>query len=268
MPRRRPAGGVRHGGGRTGLAAGGPGSQRGGIRGADPVGVDVPLPAQGRGRVHRSAPAGAARRGGGASVPAVRGTRHEQRHRGRGGSGGGHRGGDQDGAGRRGRPSSPKYGMRRPCSTAPPPETRWTTCGPGGGCVRAKQRAAAALAPVLPWCGSWLEHAPYGPRNGAPAVAGRKYCRGIRKEHLMTHPATRDSASGRAVDVDTAPWPDRPGRARFAYRRSASGWRSPTRGCCATAGYAASVATGSVSCGPAANPAAPRCANWWTSGGT
>ncbi|MBW8820580.1 MAG: FAD-dependent monooxygenase, partial [Streptomyces sp.] len=28
--------------------------------------------------------------------------------------------------------------------------------------VRARQRAAAALAPVLPWCGSWLEHAPYG----------------------------------------------------------------------------------------------------------
>ncbi|MFJ3306552.1 FAD-dependent monooxygenase [Streptomyces sp. NPDC086549] len=41
--------------------------------------------------------------------------------------------------------------------------------------VRVKQRAAAALAPVLPWCGSWLEHAPYGPRGGAPAVAGRKY---------------------------------------------------------------------------------------------
>ncbi|MCT9145571.1 monooxygenase, partial [Streptomyces violarus] len=41
--------------------------------------------------------------------------------------------------------------------------------------VRVRQRAAAALAPVLPWCGSWLEHAPYGPRNGAPAVAGRKY---------------------------------------------------------------------------------------------
>ncbi|MFC5958490.1 FAD-dependent monooxygenase [Streptomyces pratens] len=41
--------------------------------------------------------------------------------------------------------------------------------------VRAKQRAAAALSPVLPWCGSWLEHAPYGPRHGAPAVAGRKY---------------------------------------------------------------------------------------------
>ncbi|MDN0195260.1 FAD-dependent monooxygenase [Streptomyces sp. S.PNR 29] len=41
--------------------------------------------------------------------------------------------------------------------------------------VRVKQRAAAALAPVLPWCGSWLEHAPYGPRHGAPAVAGGKY---------------------------------------------------------------------------------------------
>ncbi|QDN89668.1 MULTISPECIES: FAD-dependent monooxygenase [unclassified Streptomyces] len=41
--------------------------------------------------------------------------------------------------------------------------------------VRVKQRAAAALSPVLPWCGSWLEHAPYGPRNGSPAVAGRKY---------------------------------------------------------------------------------------------
>ncbi|MFF2462350.1 FAD-dependent monooxygenase [Streptomyces mirabilis] len=41
--------------------------------------------------------------------------------------------------------------------------------------VRVKQRAAAALAPVLPWCGSWLEHAPYGPRNGSPAVAGRTY---------------------------------------------------------------------------------------------
>ncbi|MFF5369225.1 FAD-dependent oxidoreductase [Streptomyces sp. NPDC013187] len=41
--------------------------------------------------------------------------------------------------------------------------------------VRVRQRAAAALAPVLPWCGSWLEHAPYGPRHGAPAVAGRTY---------------------------------------------------------------------------------------------
>ncbi|MEU0220362.1 FAD-dependent monooxygenase [Streptomyces sp. NPDC006265] len=41
--------------------------------------------------------------------------------------------------------------------------------------VRVRQRAAAALAPVLPWCGSWLEHAPYGPRHGASAVAGRTY---------------------------------------------------------------------------------------------
>jgi 3-(3-hydroxy-phenyl)propionate hydroxylase len=41
--------------------------------------------------------------------------------------------------------------------------------------VRARQRAAAVLAPMLPWCGAWLEHAPYGPRNGAPVVAGGKY---------------------------------------------------------------------------------------------
>ncbi|MFF7469574.1 FAD-dependent monooxygenase [Streptomyces sp. NPDC008092] len=41
--------------------------------------------------------------------------------------------------------------------------------------VRLRQRAAAALAPVLPSCGSWLEHAPYGPRGGAPALSGRKY---------------------------------------------------------------------------------------------
>jgi len=33
--------------------------------------------------------------------------------------------------------------------------------------VRARQRAAAALAPVLPWCGAWLEYAPYGPGRGA-----------------------------------------------------------------------------------------------------
>lgn len=41
--------------------------------------------------------------------------------------------------------------------------------------VRVKQRAAAALAPVVPRCGAWLEHAPYGPRSGSPASAGRKY---------------------------------------------------------------------------------------------
>ncbi|MFJ1973284.1 FAD-dependent monooxygenase [Streptomyces sp. NPDC087903] len=38
--------------------------------------------------------------------------------------------------------------------------------------VRVRQRAAAALSPVLPRCGSWLEHAPYGPRRGAPAATG------------------------------------------------------------------------------------------------
>jgi 3-(3-hydroxy-phenyl)propionate hydroxylase len=41
--------------------------------------------------------------------------------------------------------------------------------------VRVKQRAAAALAPVVRRCGAWLEHAPYGPRHGSPAAAGRKY---------------------------------------------------------------------------------------------
>lgn len=46
---------------------------------------------------------------------------------------------------------------------------------PGRRIVRVGQRAAAALAPVLPWCGAWLEHAPYGPRNGSPASAGRRY---------------------------------------------------------------------------------------------
>ncbi|MCZ7416807.1 MULTISPECIES: FAD-dependent monooxygenase [unclassified Streptomyces] len=33
--------------------------------------------------------------------------------------------------------------------------------------TRLKQAAGAALAPVLPSCGEWLERAPYGPRNGA-----------------------------------------------------------------------------------------------------
>ncbi|MFJ2113749.1 FAD-dependent monooxygenase [Streptomyces sp. NPDC087850] len=41
--------------------------------------------------------------------------------------------------------------------------------------VRAKQRVAATLSSVLPWCGAWLEHAPYGPRHGSAASAGRKY---------------------------------------------------------------------------------------------
>ncbi|MBW1597385.1 FAD-dependent monooxygenase [Streptomyces sp. JJ38] len=33
--------------------------------------------------------------------------------------------------------------------------------------TRLRQAAGAALAPVLPSCGEWLERAPYGPRNGA-----------------------------------------------------------------------------------------------------
>ncbi len=37
------------------------------------------------------------------------------------------------------------------------------------------QRAAATLAPVVPRCGAWLEHAPYGPRSGPMADAARKY---------------------------------------------------------------------------------------------
>ncbi|WP_199753064.1 FAD-dependent monooxygenase [Actinoplanes sp. ATCC 53533] len=41
--------------------------------------------------------------------------------------------------------------------------------------MRVKQRTAAALASVLPGCGSWLEHAPYGPRHGPPADPQRKY---------------------------------------------------------------------------------------------
>jgi 3-(3-hydroxy-phenyl)propionate hydroxylase len=41
--------------------------------------------------------------------------------------------------------------------------------------VQVKQRMAAALAPVVPGCGAWLENAPYGPRHGPPAQPGRKY---------------------------------------------------------------------------------------------
>ena len=44
-----------------------------------------------------------------------------------------------------------------------------------GPMMRARQRIAATLAPHLPPCGSWLEHAPYGPRHGSPADPGRKY---------------------------------------------------------------------------------------------
>jgi len=44
-----------------------------------------------------------------------------------------------------------------------------------GRLMRARQHAAAALAPLVPRCGSWLEHAPYGPRHGSPAEATRRY---------------------------------------------------------------------------------------------
>lgn len=41
--------------------------------------------------------------------------------------------------------------------------------------MRARQRTAAVLARVVPGCGSWLEHAPYGPRHGPTADSHRKY---------------------------------------------------------------------------------------------
>jgi 3-(3-hydroxy-phenyl)propionate hydroxylase len=44
-----------------------------------------------------------------------------------------------------------------------------------GRLMRVRQHAAAALAPVLPQCGSWLEHAPYGPRHGSPGDEKRRY---------------------------------------------------------------------------------------------
>jgi 3-(3-hydroxy-phenyl)propionate hydroxylase len=44
-----------------------------------------------------------------------------------------------------------------------------------GRVIRAKQRAAATLAPIVPQCGSWLEHAPYGPRRGSLAGARPRY---------------------------------------------------------------------------------------------
>ncbi|MDX3227662.1 hypothetical protein PV419_18660 [Streptomyces sp. ME19-01-6] len=36
---------------------------------------------------------------------------------------------------------------------------------------RVRQRVAATLAPVVPRCGAWLEHAPYGPRHGPPGAS-------------------------------------------------------------------------------------------------
>lgn len=40
---------------------------------------------------------------------------------------------------------------------------------PRHGMLRFRQRAAAALAPAIPRFGSWLEHAPYGPRTHSTA---------------------------------------------------------------------------------------------------
>jgi 3-(3-hydroxy-phenyl)propionate hydroxylase len=44
-----------------------------------------------------------------------------------------------------------------------------------GRMIRAKQRAAARLAPLVPRCGSWLEHAPYGPRRGSLVGPSPRY---------------------------------------------------------------------------------------------
>jgi 3-(3-hydroxy-phenyl)propionate hydroxylase len=44
-----------------------------------------------------------------------------------------------------------------------------------GRMIRVKQRAAATLAPLVPRCGSWLEHAPYGPRRGSLVGASPRY---------------------------------------------------------------------------------------------
>jgi 3-(3-hydroxy-phenyl)propionate hydroxylase len=41
--------------------------------------------------------------------------------------------------------------------------------------TRLRQRAAAALSPVVPRFGEWLEHAAYGPRGGPPAASSRRY---------------------------------------------------------------------------------------------
>ncbi|ALG08709.1 FAD-dependent monooxygenase [Kibdelosporangium phytohabitans] len=40
---------------------------------------------------------------------------------------------------------------------------------PTSALMKLRQEAAATLSPVIPWMGSWLEHAPYGPRTGATA---------------------------------------------------------------------------------------------------
>jgi 3-(3-hydroxy-phenyl)propionate hydroxylase len=44
-----------------------------------------------------------------------------------------------------------------------------------GPMIRVKQRAAATLAPMVPRCGSWLEHAPYGPRRDSLTGPSPRY---------------------------------------------------------------------------------------------
>ena len=44
-----------------------------------------------------------------------------------------------------------------------------------GRVMRARQHAAALLAPMVTGCGAWLERAPYGPRRGSPADPARRY---------------------------------------------------------------------------------------------
>ncbi|GAA3724292.1 FAD-dependent monooxygenase [Salinactinospora qingdaonensis] len=41
--------------------------------------------------------------------------------------------------------------------------------------LRLTQAAAARLSPLIPACGSWLEHAPYGPRTGSGANPNGRY---------------------------------------------------------------------------------------------
>jgi 3-(3-hydroxy-phenyl)propionate hydroxylase len=41
--------------------------------------------------------------------------------------------------------------------------------------TRLRQAAGAALSPVVPSCGEWLERAPYGPRTGAPTNTRGRY---------------------------------------------------------------------------------------------
>lgn len=46
---------------------------------------------------------------------------------------------------------------------------------PSSRLTRLKQAAGAALSPLVPSCGEWLERAPYGPRTGAPTNTKGRY---------------------------------------------------------------------------------------------